>query len=99
MTGPVGEDLERQVVEWRRHLHRHPEPSFEERDTAAFVAETLAGFGDGLTIERPTEKRVGGRLAGGRPGRVAALRADIDALRVEEESGFDFASERPGAMH
>src|SRR3954471_9201147 len=99
MTGPVGEDLERQVVEWRRHLHRHPEPSFEERDTAAFVAETLAGFGDGLTIERPTETSVVARLAGGRPGRVVALRADIDALRVEEESGVDFASERPGAMH
>ena len=99
MTGQVGEDLERQVVEWRRHLHRHPEPSFEERDTAAFVAETLAGFGDALTIERPTETSVVARLDSGRPGPVVALRADIDALRVHEESGVDFASERPGAMH
>jgi len=99
MTAQVPEDLERQVVEWRRHLHRHPEPSFEERETAAFVAETLAGFGDALTIERPTETSVVARLDSGRPGRVVALRADIDALRIEEESGVDFASEHPGAMH
>jgi amidohydrolase len=99
MTAQVPEDLERQVVEWRRHLHRHPEPSFEERETAAFVAEKLAGFGDALTIERPTETSVVARLDSGRPGRVVALRADIDALRIEEESGVDFASEHPGAMH
>jgi amidohydrolase len=90
---------EEQVVEWRRHLHRHPEPSFEERETAAFVAETLASFGDGLTIERPTDNSVLARLDTGRPGRTVALRADIDALPIQEESGVDFASERPGAMH
>jgi amidohydrolase len=99
MTAQVPEDLERQVVEWRRHLHRHPEPSFEERETAAFVAEKLAGFGDALTIERPTETSVVARLDSGRPGRVVALRADIDALRIHEESEVDFASEHPGAMH
>jgi amidohydrolase len=98
MTLEVPEDLEPQVVEWRRHLHRHPEPSFEERETAAFVAETLAGF-EGLEIERPTESSVLARLVTGRPGPTVALRADIDALPIQEESGVDFASERPGAMH
>jgi amidohydrolase len=89
---------EEQVIEWRRHLHRHPEPSFEERETAAFVAQTLEGF-EGLQIERPTENSVLARLATGRPGPTVALRADIDALPITEESGVDFASENPGAMH
>ena len=88
-----------QVVEWRRHLHRHPELSFAERETAAFIAETLEGFGDGLDIRRPAENSVIARLDTGRPGPVVALRADIDALPIEEESGVDFASENPGAMH
>jgi amidohydrolase len=84
-----------QVIEWRRHLHRHPEPSFQEHETARFIAETLDSFG-GLTIERPTPTSVHARL--GR-GRVVALRADIDALPIAEESGVEFASERPGVMH
>jgi amidohydrolase len=87
-----------QVVEWRRHLHRHPELSFQERETAAFVAETLAGF-DGLEIDRPAENSVLARLDTGRPGRAVALRADIDALPIDEQSGVDFASENPGVMH
>jgi amidohydrolase len=87
-----------QVVEWRRHLHRHPELSFQERETAAFVAETLAGF-DGLEIERPAENSVVARLDTGRPGRTVALRADIDALPIDEQSGVEFASGNPGVMH
>jgi amidohydrolase len=92
---PVLED----VVAWRRHLHRHPELSFQERETAAFVADTLAAFGDALEIERPAENAVVARLRTGRPGPVVALRADIDALPIEEQSGVEFASERPGVMH
>ena len=48
-VGSVIED----VLGWRRHLHRHPELSFQERETSAFVAETLSGFGAGLEVERP----------------------------------------------
>ena len=92
---PVVED----VVGWRRHLHRHPELSFQERETAAFIAETLASFGDALEIERPAENSVIANLRTGRPGPVVALRADIDALPIEEESGGEFASERSGVMH
>jgi amidohydrolase len=88
-----------EVVGWRRHLHRHPELSFEERETSAFVAETLGGFGDGLEVERPAEHAVIARLRTGRPGPVVALRADIDALPIAEQSGVDFASENPGVMH
>jgi amidohydrolase len=86
------------VVAWRRHLHRHPELSFQEHETAAFIARTLGEFG-GLEIERPTETSVLARLRSGRPGPTVALRADIDALPITERSGVEFASERPGAMH
>src|SRR3954453_2660574 len=87
------------VVGWRRHLHRHPELSFKERETSAFVAETLASFGGALEVERPAEHAVVGRVRIGRPGPVIALRADIDALPIDEQSGVDFASETPGVMH
>ena len=88
-----------QVVEWRRHLHRHPELSFHERETADFVARTLEGFGAGLEVQRPVEHGVVARLQTGRPGPVVALRADIDALPIDEQSGVEFASQNPGVMH
>ena len=88
--------VEEDVVAWRRHLHRNPEVSFAEHDTAAFVAETLEGFGGALTVERPTETSVLARLSTGRPGPTVALRADIDALPIHEESGVEFALRAPG---
>src|SRR5689334_18967842 len=84
-----------QVVEWRRHLHRHPEPSFHEHKTAAWVAERLQEMG--LEVERPSETSVLAHIGSGSP--VAALRADIDALPIREESGVEFASENDGFMH
>lgn len=90
--------VDEDVIAWRRHLHRHPEVSFEEHETSAFVASTLGGFG-GVEVTRPTETSVLGRLVGSEPGPVVALRADIDALPILEESGVEFASEREGAMH
>ena len=92
------EDTKGRVIEWRRHLHRNPEVSFHEVQTARFVRETLETFG-GLEISRPTENSVVARLLGAGPGRTLALRADIDALPVTEENAFDFASQNPGAMH
>jgi amidohydrolase len=86
------------VVAWRRHLHRNPELSYEERETARFIAETLEGFG-GLKVERPSDTSVVARLVTGRPGRTLAIRADIDALPIREESGVEYASERDGVMH
>ena len=86
------------AVSWRRQLHSRPELSFQERETARFVEETLASFG-GLEVSRPTKTSVMGRLVGERSGPVLALRADIDALPIAEESGLPFASERAGVMH
>jgi amidohydrolase len=90
-------EVDEDVVAWRRHLHRHPEISFEEHETSAWVADRLASFG--LAVERPTATSVLARLSSGKPGPTVALRADIDALPIQEQSGVAFASERAGAMH
>jgi amidohydrolase len=87
-----------QLVHWRRYLHAHPELSgFEER-TAAYVSKQLQDLGYHV------ERQVGGThgltatLNAGSGGAVA-LRADMDALPIQEESGVAFASETPGVMH
>jgi amidohydrolase len=87
-----------QVIAWRRHLHRNPELSFQESQTAQFVEDTLSSFG-GLEISRPTPTSVLARLIGPRPGKVLALRADMDALPIQEENEFEFVSSQPGVMH
>ncbi len=91
-------DTTAQVVAWRRHLHAHPELSFHEDETSAFVEATLTALG-GLTVTRPTPTSVVARLVTGRPGPVLALRADMDALPITEETGLPFASTAPGVMH
>ena len=97
MSSLVSAELEAQAVAWRRHLHANPELSFEETETSQFVYETLRSFG-GLELERPTPTSVVAHLRGG-PGKTLALRADMDALPIQEESGVEFASQRPGVMH
>ena len=79
-------------------MHRNPEVSYHEQETSRFVYETLESFGD-LELARPTGTSVVARLVGERPGRTLAIRADIDALPIQEENDFDFASRNPGAMH
>jgi amidohydrolase len=86
------------VIGWRRKLHANPELSFNEEETAQFVHDTLAGFG-GLELSRPTATSVVARLVTGRPGPVLAMRADMDALAITEETGLDFASANTGVMH
>ena len=74
------EDVTSEVVWWRRHLHRNPELSFHEEETAQFVYETLRSFGNSLELSRPTPTSVVARLIGAKPGRTLAIRADMDAL-------------------
>ena len=86
------------VVDWRRAIHSHPELSMQEEKTSALVAEALSGLG----IE--VRKNVGGHgvvglLKGGKPGKTAGLRADMDALPMQEETGLPFASAVDGVMH
>lgn len=86
------------VVRWRRHLHQNPELSFQEEKTAQFVYDTLQSFGS-LELSRPTPTSVMARLIGSQPGKVIAIRADMDALPIQEENSFDFVSQNPGVMH
>ena len=85
------------VIDWRRHIHAHPELSYKEHATADFVVEKLTSFG--LTPERPTETSVTVLIEGRGPGRTVALRADLDALPLQEETGDSFASTVDGVMH
>jgi amidohydrolase len=95
---PLAPDTVEQVVAWRRHLHANPELSFNEEETSRFVEETLRAIG-GLEIRKPTATSVVARLVTGRPGPVLAMRADMDALPITEETKLPFASTRPGVMH
>ncbi|WP_086313796.1 hypothetical protein A5821_001337 [Enterococcus sp. 7F3_DIV0205] len=86
------------MVKWRRHLHRHPELSFHEVETAKYIQKVLADFPN-LEVSSLTENSVIAILKGAKPGKTIALRADIDALPIVEESDVDFPSENPGVMH
>lgn len=89
--------LRPQLVQWRRRLHARPELSFEERETADLVENCLAAMG--LAPWRPVPTGVAADVRGSRPGPVVALRADLDALPVQEENEVEYASTRPGVMH
>lgn len=86
------------MVKWRRHLHRHPELSFEEVETAKYIKKVLAEFPN-LEVKTLTENSVIAILKGNKPGKTIALRADIDALPIVEESDVEFSSENHGVMH
>jgi len=91
--------LAAKLVEWRRALHRHPELGFEERWTSAFVKARLDSLGidvrDGLG-----ETGLAGILRASRPrGGGVLLRADMDALPIQEVAGRDYGSEIDGRMH
>ncbi|HEX5864424.1 MAG TPA: M20 aminoacylase family protein [Casimicrobiaceae bacterium] len=91
-----------EMHEWRHHIHAHPETAFEETATAAFVADKLVSFG--LEVHTGLAKTgVVGILRGGNGESSAAnaigLRADLDALHVQERSGVPYASRHVGLMH
>ncbi len=88
-----------EMVEIRRYLHQHPELSFREKKTAAYIAKYYQNLG--ITDIRTG---VGGngivaKISGGKPGKTIALRADFDALPIQEETGLPFQSTTPGVMH
>ncbi len=84
------------MVDIRRRLHRIPERGFAEVKTQQVIMETLNALGIPYTTERTW---VVGVIEGGLPGEVVALRADMDALPLEEPEGLSFRSEHPGMMH
>jgi len=95
----LAKEIYPQVVSWRRHFHQHPELSFQETETAAFISTVLTEY----EIEHETGIAKTGIVAlikGTNPGkRCVALRADMDALPILESNTFDFASENEGVMH
>ncbi|MFM1651878.1 amidohydrolase [Brevibacillus sp. B_LB10_24] len=94
----AAEQLREQVIAWRCYLHEHPELSFHEEKTAQFVYDTLNSFGN-LEVTRPTKTSVMARLIGAQPGKVLAMRADMDALPITEANTFAFVSKNQGVMH
>ncbi|HET8995939.1 MAG TPA: amidohydrolase, partial [Acetobacteraceae bacterium] len=94
----IAERIEPQLIEIRRDIHAHPELGFEEVRTAGVVTRELTRLG----IPHQTgigKTGVVGLIEGGRPGPVLAIRADMDALPIQEETGLPFASQNAGLMH
>ena len=90
--------IQDRLVEWRRDIHQHPELGEQETRTAGLVAAHLEDLG--LKVATGIGKTgVVGILEGGKPGRVVALRADMDALPVKEPAGLPFASQARGIYH
>jgi len=95
---PEIQALESQMRDWRHHLHAHPETAFEESATAAFVADKLTRLG--LEVHTGLAKTgVVGVLRHGTGARAIGLRADLDALHIQEASGVSYQSCHPGRMH
>ncbi|WP_153721588.1 M20 metallopeptidase family protein [Sporosarcina cascadiensis] len=87
-----------EAVEWRRHMHQHPELSFQEEKTTLYIQEKLHSFGLQVT------SNIGGYgitavLEGAHPGKTIAFRADFDALPIEDEKEVPYKSQNPGVMH
>ena len=90
--------LQPQIVEWRRHLHQRPELGFQEQLTAQFIAQKLQEWG----IEHQTgiaKTGIVATISSDRPGPVLAIRADMDALPIQEENDVPYCSQHDGIMH
>lgn len=91
--------LTEQLITWRRKIHAHPELSFQEKETSRFVADMLRNI-PGMQVETGVgyTTAVVGTLSSG-PGPVIAIRADMDALPIQEENGVSYRSRKDGVMH
>lgn len=87
-----------ELIAIRRHLHTHPERSFHETETSAYLERVLRDRGIDV-LANPMETGVVAQITGAHAGPTVALRADIDGLPIHEDSGLDFASVTPGVMH
>lgn len=94
-------DLMPRLVELRHELHANPELGYAEHDTSRRIAAWLGGLGGRLEVRTGLARGTGivATLNAGKPGPTVALRADMDAIAVTEETGLDYASRRAGVMH
>lgn len=90
-------ELESELIELRRDFHRHPELGLQEHRTGKKVAEYLKRLG--LAVTRMNQTGVVGLLQSESPGPTLLLRADMDALPIQEETGLDYQSSVDGVMH
>ncbi len=90
-----------EITAWRRDIHRHPEILFDTHRTSAMVKEKLFEFGCDEVVDEIGRTGVVGVIRGktNTSGRTIGLRADMDALPIHEQTGLDYASKTPGAMH
>lgn len=94
----LSQDIFNEVVANRRHLHSHPELSFHEKETSAFIAERLEALG--LGYEKMADNGLVVLIKGDKPSdRVVALRADMDALPITEANDVPYKSQNVGVMH
>jgi len=95
---PEIQALQASLVEWRRRLHQRPELGFKEQQTAEFIAQKLQEWG----VEHQTgvaQTGVVAMIQGNQPGPVLGIRADMDALPVQEENVVPYRSQHDGVMH
>jgi len=96
-------DLQPDIQAWRRDIHEHPELLYDVHRTAGFVADRLKEFGCDEIVTGLGQTGVVGVIKGRRPAggdiKVIGLRADMDALPIEEATGLPYASKTPGKMH
>jgi amidohydrolase len=90
--------LQPQLVEWRRHLHQRPELGFKEQLTAEFIAQKLQEWGIDHQIGI-AKTGIVATISSKRPGPVLAIRADMDALPIQEENEVPYRSQHDGMMH
>ena len=95
----LSEQLAPQLVEWRRDFHAHPELSNREERTSRVVAERLREIGVDDVKTGVAHHGVVALIRGRKPGPTVALRADMDALPIQEKTGLPFASQNDGVMH
>lgn len=88
-----------EITQIRRHLHEHPELSFHEAETAKFIQDFYKGKDVEVATEVGNGHAVIVTIKGGKPGKTIALRADFDALPIEEQTDLPFKSKNPGVMH
>ena len=94
-------ELQKEIAEWRHDIHQHPEILFETHRTSALVRDKLKEFGCDEVIEGIGKTGVVGVINGqtNQSNKVIGLRADMDALPINEETDLDYSSKIPGAMH
>lgn len=93
----IGADLYEEMRGWRRYLHAHPELAYQEHETTAFIRSLLDEWD--IPYDTPLPTATVAHVRGDIPGPVLVIRADLDALPIQEENEVEYASNRAGVMH